>query len=240
MKHVFLVLILMGLIACNSKNNSIVNKQETYPNIKIAGAMKNVMWKGELEGIIKLDTIENKKGLYGIGPVSYLTGEILINNGQAYVSKVLTDSTMTVEKTYNISAPFLVYGNINEWQEIDLPKYITTIKDLENYIDKKTRTYKRPFGFKIIGEITKAQIHIQNLPNGTHVSSPEEAHKGQTNYDLKNEDVEIIGFFSTKHKGVFTHHDSFLHLHLITKDERKMGHLDMVACSKMKLYLPRK
>jgi acetolactate decarboxylase len=72
------------------------------------------------------------------------------------------------------------------------------------------------------------------------VSSPEDAHKGQTNYNLKNEEVVIIGFFSTEHKGVFTHHDSFLHLHLITKDERKMGHLDMAEFNEMELYLPKK
>jgi acetolactate decarboxylase len=147
---------------------------------------------------------------------------------------------MTVEKTYNVSAAFLVYGNINEWHEIDLPKRVNTIKDLENFINEKTTTYKRPFGFKMIGKIANAIIHIQNLPNGSQVSSPEEAHQGQINYNLKNEDAEIIGFFSTEHQGIFTHHDSFLHLHLITSDHSKMGHLDMVEFSKMKLFLPRK
>jgi len=200
--------------------------------------MKNVMWKGELDGIIKLDTIKNKKGLYGIGPESFLTGEILINDGEAYVSKVLTDSTMTVEKSFDVSAPFFVYANVTEWQEIDLPPTIKSIQDLENFIDDKSAESKRPFAFKLKGEISKAIIHVQNLPKGSHVSSPEEAHKGQTNYNLKNEDVEIIGFFSTEHKGVFTHHDSFLHLHLITKDESEMDHLDMIEFSKMRLYMP--
>ncbi len=111
---------------------------------------------------------------------------------------------------------------------------------MEKFIDEKSSEYKRPFAFKLIGGVSKAIIHIQNLPKGTLVSSPEEAHKGQTNYNLENEDVEIIGFFSTEHKGIFTHHDLFLHLHLITKDESKMGHLDMVEINKMKLYLPNK
>ncbi len=239
-KHIFLGLILIGLISCNSNNKSTVKKQETYSNIKIAGAMKNVMWKGELDGVIRLDTIENKKGLYGIGPESYLTGEVLINDGQAFVSKVLTDSTIAIEKTFSVSAPFLVYGNIYEWEEIVLPEQIKSIKDLETYIDEKTITAKRPFGFKLIGNVANATIHIQNLPKGTKVSSPEDAHQGQINYDLKNEDVVIIGFFSTEHQGIFTHHDSFLHLHLITKEETKMGHLDIVEFSKMKLYLPKR
>ena len=107
-------------------------------------------------------------------------------------------------------------------------------------VDEKTTEFKRPFAFKLTGKISKAIIHIQNLPKGTKVSSPKEAHQGQTNYKLKDEEATIIGFFSTEHKGVFTHHDSNIHLHLITEDESKMGHLDEVEIENMKLYLPKK
>jgi acetolactate decarboxylase len=239
-KKISFGLFLIVLVSCNQNTKSTNLELERYSDIKITGTMKNVMWKGDLEGIVNLDSITNKKGLYGVGPESYLTGEILINDGQAYVSKVLTDSTMKVEKNFEVSAPFFVYGNVTEWNKIDLPPSIKSTQDLEKFIDEKTIEYKRPFAFKLKGDVSKAVIHIQNLPKGTHVSSPEDAHKGQTNYNLKNEEVVIIGFFSTEHKGVFTHHDSFLHLHLITKDERKMGHLDMAEFNEMELYLPKK
>ncbi|AOW22018.1 alpha-acetolactate decarboxylase [Urechidicola croceus] len=239
MKNIYLVLFIIGLISCNSNTKKSNSPRKTYPDIQIVGAMKNVMWNGQLEGVIKLDTIKNKKGLYGLGPVSFLSGELLINDGKTYISKVLSDSTMSVEKNNNISAPFFVYGNVNEWLVNKLPKNIHTIKDLEFFIDQKTKEAQKPFAFKLIGKITNAQIHIQNLPKGTKVSSPKQAHQGQTNYNLYNEDVEIIGFFSYEHKGVFTHHDSLIHLHLITKDEQKMGHLDRVVFSDMKLYLPK-
>lgn len=202
--------------------------------------MKNIMWKGELGSRIELDTISNKNGLYGIGPVSYLAGELLINDGQSYVSKVTSDSTMTVEKNFDISAPFFVYANVAEWNEFELPSNIKSIQDLEKFIDEKTAEYKRPFVFKLKGEVSMAIIHSQNLPEGTKVSSPDEAHQGQVNYKLTEEESEIVGFFSTEHKGVFTHHDSFLHMHLITKDENKMGHLDELVIANMQLYLPKK
>ena len=70
------------------------------------------------------------------------------------------------------------------------------------------------------------------------MSSPKEAHQGQVDYKLNEEHVDIVGFFSTQHKGIFTHHDSYLHLHLITRDRTKMGHLDDVEFDEMKLYLP--
>lgn len=240
MKNI-LVLFSLALISCNSpQTESTSTTTETYPDIKIVGAMKNVMWKGELGGSINLDTISNKEGLYGLGPVSYLQGELLINNGTSYVSTVSSDSTMVVEKQSNVSAPFFVYANVSKWEELPLPENVKSIRDLETFIDSATADYKRPFAFKLAGQVSSAIIHIQNLPEGTKVSSPAEAHQGQTNYPLSQEDVEIIGFFSTQHQGVFTHHDSFLHMHLITADESKMGHLDQLEIANMKLFLPRK
>lgn len=234
-KQIAFGLLTIGLISCNWTPK----ETESYPDIKIIGAMKNVMWKGELGSNIDLDTISSKKGLYGLGPVSYLTGELLINNGKSYVSTVVSDSTMSVEKTFDTSAPFFVYGNVTEWNEIELPFDVKIIQELEKFINGRTTDFKRPFTFKLIGQVSSATIHVQNLPKGTKVSSPDEAHQEQIKYNIENEDAEIIGFFSTDHKGVFTHHDSFLHMHLITKDETKMGHLDELEIGKMKLYLPR-
>ena len=70
-------LLALGFISCNSKQKP--KNEEAFQDIKVVGAMKNVMWKGKLEGSIHIDTISDKNGLYGLGPVSFLTGEIVIN-----------------------------------------------------------------------------------------------------------------------------------------------------------------
>lgn len=147
---------------------------------------------------------------------------------------------MIVEKLSKVSAPFFVYANVHEWTEEKLPSSVKNNQDLEKYINEKTENLKRPFVFKVTGQVMNAIIHVQNLPEGANVSSPEDAHQGQTNYKIINEDVEIIGFFATKHQGIFTHHDSFVHMHLITADNSKMGHLDELEIGQMKLYLPKK
>jgi acetolactate decarboxylase len=197
------------------------------------------MWKGELQGKIQLDTIQNKKGLYALGPLEYLRGEITVKDGECFVSRVVSDTSMTVEKTFDVAAPFLVYANVNVWEEMALPDEIKSIKELEEYIDQKTVNQKRPFAFKLKGTVASAKIHVQNLAPGTKVSSPEEAHSGQVLFQLGRREVEIVGFFSTGHQGVFTHHDTFLHLHLITSDETMMGHLDAVEFEQMTLFLPK-
>lgn len=233
-KTTLLGLTILTLTSCVSK------VQQTTNEVKIVGEMKNVIWKGQLYGNINLDTIANKINLYGLGPVEYLSGEVLIIDGKSYKSTVVSDTTMKVEETYGIKAPFFGYANISKWTEQNLPDSIQTIQQLEKYLDNETRLSPRPFMFKLIGTVERATIHIVNLPKGSKVSSPDEAHKGQRNYKLKNEQSEIVGFFSTEHKTIFTHHDTFLHMHLITADRKKMGHLDEVLFEKgsMKLYLP--
>ncbi len=221
--------------------NKINTFTDSNPAVKvsIAGAMKNVMWKGELDNSIDLDTIGKKEGLYGLGPLNQLKGELLVMNGTGYASKVNSGTTMSVEKGLHFSAPFFVYANVLEWKEIQLPSVIKTISDLETYLDNHVIDIDRPFPFKLTGQVAKAQIHVQNLPEGTLISSPQDAHQGQVIYDLTDVSADILGFFSTEHQGIFTHHDSFVHLHLITSDEQKMGHVDKLEIDKMKLFLPK-
>jgi acetolactate decarboxylase len=203
------------------------------------GAMRNVMWKGELGGTLSLDTLADKKHLYGLGPMENLVGEILIADGKSYTSTVLNDSLMQVNESFSVRAPFFVYAQVDEWVEQPLPDSVQNLRQLNEFLTKQFSHIKSPFAFKLTGQIEKAFIHIVNLPNGTSVRSPQDAHQGRKTFVLHNTDGEMIGFFSTSHKGIFTHHDSNIHAHLITADKTSMGHLDEVnfIAGAMQLYV---
>jgi acetolactate decarboxylase len=235
-KYISNVLVLLCLLTVSK-----VLAQNYDRSIKVAGAMKNVMQKGQLFGTIALDTISNKQHLYGLGPLEYLAGELLIIDGKTYQSTVVSDIEMKVEEKLEAKAPFFVYANIQHWKEHSIPSKVKTLKQLEEFIIEKTKNSQEPFAFKLSGKIKFANIHIVNLPKGSTVSSPKEAHQGQKNYKLINKEVEIIGFFSKNHQAIFTHHDTFIHTHLITKDRTKMGHLEEVEFKpkKMKIFFPR-
>lgn len=207
---------------------------------KIVGAMRNVMWKGELAGQIQLDSIVPKKGMYGLGPIEYLQGEILILDGVTYVSKVKNANQMHVYETAQVKAPFFGYDHVHEWVEVELPKSINDLKGLERFIDDYTKTNDLPFFFKLEGAFQKANIHIVNLPAGSIVKSPDDAHQGQVKYILSDRVGILVGFFSRKHKAVFTHHDTYMHIHLITQEKDKMGHLEELqfSANSMKMYMP--
>lgn len=207
--------------------------------VKVAGAMRNVMWEGKLSGVIDIDTISGRKQLYGIGPVEYLTGEILIADGKAYKATVVDDTTMRVEETFEIKAPFFVYAQVSRWKEQLLPDSVQNLVQMEAYISK-ARKNTEPFAFRVVGEAETASIHIVNLPKGTKVNAPDDVRIGQVDYILRNEEVMLVGFYSTQHQGIFTHHDSFIHIHLLTASQSKLGHLDQIKfrIGSAKLYLP--
>ncbi len=233
---------LVFLLSCNSRQSqpeALVRND--YADIVATAAMKEVMWKGELWGKIKLDTLAQRKGVYGIGPVSYLRGEVLVNDGIVYTSRVESDSTMIVEEKPDTEAPFFVHGYVKEWEEVELPDEVKDLKALEKFLDAYTKNYKRPFVFKLTGEVMLSDIHVQNLPEGTKVRSPQEAHQGQVNYSVREQAATIIGFFSTSHQGVFTHHDSYIHAHFLSDDKQWMGHLDLANFEndRLKLWLPK-
>ncbi len=232
MKQKHLTLLLLGFLTGFST-------MAQHNSVKVAGAMKNVMKKGELQGTISLDSVA-KKGVYGLGPVEFLSGELLILDGEVFKSVVRNENSMEVEKTNAVKAPFFVYAEVEKWKSVSLPSSVNSLENLEIFLNKRTPDDAEAFPFRLKGKINSAKIHIVNLPQGQKVSSPKEAHEGLTNYTLEDKEIEILGFFSRKHQAVFTHHNTYMHLHLITEDEKQMGHLDQVEfdANNLKLYLP--
>ncbi len=217
--------------------NALGEGQCLTGKVHITGEMRNVMWKGQLKGNIYLDTIANKSNVVGLGPLEYLGGEIIVMDGKSYKSVVISDSRMEVMETFDIKAPFFAHANISNWSEELLDVDFQTIQQLESFLDNKMSGSSQPFMFKLAGFVKEATIHVVNLPVGTKVSSPNDAHKGLVKYQMENQEAEIVGFFSKEHKGIFTHHDTYLHMHLITKDKQMMGHLDELTIEKAKMRL---
>lgn len=214
------------------------SQPEANREVRVAGAMRNVMWKGELGGIISMDSL-SKKGFYGLGPLEGLRGELLLLDGKPIVSRVKNDTLIEVTEEPEARAPFFVYAKATDWKEMNLPENVKDLASLEEFLDGHFSQEEKPAVFRLKGRAQSALIHVQDLPPGSRVSSPEEAHAGQKEFRVSDEEVEILGFYSTRHQGIFTHHDTHLHMHLLTKDASKMGHMDELSFQPeaIKLYL---
>jgi acetolactate decarboxylase len=203
----------------------------------VEGAMKNVMWKGQLDAVVNTDTLP-KGGLYAMGPMAYLEGEVLVWNDTLFISQVGPKGEMTVRQAPSAGMPFIAHSNIGQWVQLEIPNDVKDMAGLERFLDSLAQPTDAPYFFKIEGHAESASVHIVNLPAGSQVTSPAEAHKGLQQYLLEDCTFRALGFYSQNHQTIFTHHDTHLHMHLMTGDNQQMGHLENLVFGKtIKLYL---
>lgn len=196
--------------------------------VVITGAMRNTMFNGQLAGLIGMDSIRTP-GTYGLGPLEYLRGELLVLDGHCYVSTATSDSTMRVDERRDVSAPFFVHQRVKGWMPVALPDSVTDLARLDAFLTVGYGALETPFAFKLLGIFKEVDVHIVDVPPGTDVHGPDDAHRGNKNYRISGAEAEAIGFFSTRHKAVFTHHDTNIHVHAITTDRGWMGHVEAIT-----------
>lgn len=219
--RIFLLISLSALfITCNRPQQS--------SSIEVVGQMRDVMWKGDLTGKISTDSL-NHPHAYGLGPIEYLKGEVLLFEGQTFISKVIDSVAHQVNQVNSTNAPFFVYSKESMLNTISVAPSELSLQSTEELIDSIYADYDYPLLVRIDGVFQDLTVHSVNLPEGSLVSSPDQAHEGLTKYDYKNISGSIIGFFSRNHKAIFTHHDSYFHAHFISDDRSLMGHLDSVS-----------
>ena len=208
----------------------LLGSQLLPAQLQIAGAMRNTMFNGQLAGLVSTDTLGNN--LYGLGPLAYLAGEVLIWQDTVFVSSVQTDGRMVVERPAAASLPFAGYASIDGWEEQPLPAGLSDLAALDSFLTVTYGAEGQPIFFRMEGLFDSGSIHIVNLPPGATVRNPEEAHRGKTNYPFLSLEADLLVFFSTRHRSVLTHHDTYIHLHLLSKDRQWMGHVDALTWTK--------
>ena len=209
------------------------NKVAAQPLVTV-GALKQVMHQGQLAGQAQLDTLSGEHR-YGLGPVAFLRGEILLWNDTAYVSRVTGEqelNAVTAEPT--VSAPFLVYASVPAWtQPRSINTAITSLSQLQAQVERQARAAGRsleePFPFILQGTAQRVVYHVMNRPEGRTGHDPALHQQAKQFYTLQDEAVQILGFYSRHHQGVFTHRDAYIHAHVINLARTHMGHLDELS-----------
>lgn len=208
------------------------------PVFRMVGAMHDVVMKGNYSSKVLPDTIRPKEGLIGLGPAANLEGEITAVDGEIYHSVLSSDGQVQVTQPTSVGAAFFGYTNVADWSQSSLPDSVRSLNHLQFYLDAigvRDGTF-----FKVKGTAISASGHVLNLPDSVKGVNPIETHNlAKHRFGLNNAEVVIVGFFSRKHKTIFTKHDSFLHTHFFNADRTLMGHLEQVELDDdAKLLLP--
>ncbi len=186
--------------------------------------MRDVVRNGQGAGVIAMDSLA-EPGLYGVGPLAHLRGEITVVDGVCLVARMV-DGQVRVAQEPDVQAPFFVHALVRDWEELVLPGPVVDLAGLDAFLSARALDHPGPFAFRLTGIADSVLAHVLDVPEGVRVSSREEAHAYDARITLCGEVVELVGFFSTTHRTVFTHHDSNIHVHALSADRQRMGHAD--------------
>ncbi|MFY0603670.1 MAG: acetolactate decarboxylase [Flavobacteriaceae bacterium] len=219
MRVVIILFVIGTFLSCDKKGK--------LPNVYHSGALRTMM-SGDLSKTIDLNTLSQKKYLYALGAFEGLQGEIQIFEGVSHSSKV-KDSTVAIVNEIEGSASLLVYTEVEKWVENSLFNFASKT-DLESLLMNEAKKVgldtEKPFPFILEGKISELQWHVINWNPKDSVHTHKKHQESGLNGMITNESVRILGFYSNKHKAIFTHHSSNVHMHFTSKDQSLAGHVD--------------
>jgi len=242
----------VGLVAFASMAFAETPHQEGA--IAYIGAQNDIVAKGKAPSVINLQDLAATKNLFAIGPVAGLDGEITIFNSQPYISQVRGDD-FEVHQSFDYGAIFLVWSTQAEWQDIAIPATVKSYLELQDFVKAQAGAAGidtgKSFAFLLSGTPAEIKYHINVDRTEGQVITKELFLKSKAPFGMKNEAVDILGFYSENHPGVFLPNTSpaikaesgrqnAMHIHVIAKTGKGTGHIDdLTLGAGMILRLPK-
>jgi len=232
-----------GMGASANTAEQITEEQGPGYRLRFIGAQRETIMNGKLAAAVDLRKLANTAHLYGLGPLEELRGEVTIVDSRPSLARVNSAGIVEVTQSYDGGAPFLVWAEVAAWRDLPIPADVRSFADLEAFVPRAAESTgldpQTPLPFMLRGRQTLVEFHVLNRV-GDPPHSMEQHKKIQATFDLENVDATIIGFHSTRHRGIFTPMDSTIHIHFQTPDNRTSGHIQKLQlASGLTLSLPR-
>jgi acetolactate decarboxylase len=221
---------------------TLLSVQAVYSQVKYEGAMSE-MGKTGFASSISLDSLKSFRHLIALGPLGKMEGEITVVDGKMYGGKSLISGESLVVNLWEIQAPFLVYADVPKWKKMKLRGKAESLTELEAKIKEAAIlsgiNLEEPFFFRIKGNFDQMVTHIVT-PRSPEIEGYV-AGQNQKNYDHQSESGELIGVYSKTGQRIYTHHDSFMHVHYLNNKKNFTGHLDKFQSQldQLVIYFPK-
>lgn len=206
-------------------------------DLKIYGSLQQIMHANDTSEKVRLNQMGPLFKVYGLGVVAGLDGEILILDGETYITRVWKTSLAT-DKSTDVGAALLVMTSVEAWDTLVIDKDLPSLKDLENYLPEEMgRDIQSAIPYLILSSHSEIRWHV--------VSSPANVSDMQNHKDLGisgkfKGSALVLGFYSKNHEGVFTHKGHITHMHFQSADRLYAGHVDEIMLNQGdKLLIPK-
>jgi len=222
--------------------------------VEYVGAQKDIFKTGKAASVVSLEDLAGRESLYAMGPIDGLDGEITIFNSTPYITKV-RGNDYTLDKTFKHGAFFLVWTEQKNWIDVPLPSTVRGYVDLQKFVKEQAQKagvdMTKPFPFLMAGTPVEIKWHINVDRTGGKPITNELFVKSKEPFVTKGEPVDIIGFYSETHSGVFlspyapaikegSGMTNAIHIHLVSRTSKAAGHIDDITFGDgMVLRLPK-
>jgi acetolactate decarboxylase len=222
--------------------------------VEYVGAQKDVFVSGKAMSVVSLEDLAGRKSLYAMGPIDGLDGEITIFDSKPYVTRV-RGADYAMDNTWNHGAFFLVWTEQTKWREMPVPETAKGYVDLQKFVKEQALAAgldgAKPFPFLLSGTPVEIRWHINVDRTEGKPITKESFAKSKQPFFTKNEPVDIIGFYSEHHAGVFLTQftpvikegsgmENAIHIHFVSRTSKASGHIDDIILREgMVLRLPK-
>lgn len=230
-------LLSLGLFACSNTPESSWDDQ-----VEHVGALRAIMHQNDIAPKAYLDQLANRDSLYGLGAAAYLKGEILLLGGETIIAAADSGGSIVLSDDLKTGACLLVATRVTSWSEVAIPSEMSTQAALVDFIVGTAEQWgihtEKPFPFRLEGHFKSMDWHVVDWEIGDTEHSHQKHIESGPHGTLTEVDATLLGFYSTKHTGVFTHYDSDVHMHMVLRDRSLAGHVDGFVPGDLTLYLP--
>lgn len=222
--------------------------------VEYIGAQRDIFTSGKASGVVSLEDLATRRGLYAMGPVEGLDGEITIFDSKPYITKV-RGREFIMDNTLKHGAFFLVWTEQAAWKDVPVPASVRGYADLQRFVREQAQAAGidtgRPFPFLLAGAPVEIKWHINVDRTGGKPITKELFSRSKEHFVMRSEPVDIVGFYSESHAGVFLSQyapsvkegsgmRNAIHVHLVSRSGKAAGHIDDLTLGEgMVLRLPR-
>jgi alpha-acetolactate decarboxylase len=202
------------------------------------GNFRHMMHTGETEGTIALDTLNAPSG-WGVGATAGLRGEVVIRDGAVLISRGDDAQARVTPPQAGEQAVILTYGTVTDWLPVPLPHDMAPDR-LTHFIEMQAKNLgidpEGGFPIRIEGSFPQLVWHVvtgeapahgaQSGHGGGHANSQSRMNL----YDEAGASGEIIGVYTgAALEGIASRPGERLHLHFVSADVTRSGHVDEVV-----------
>ncbi len=209
------------------------------------GAMREVLDEGLTQARVRVEEVTHSAHSYAVGALEGLAGEVTVLDGEVWISRVEpgSDSARRIETRANdtdAKAALLTAAYVPAWRTVSIDRDLPQA-ELDEFLKSAAASHalgaNTTFPFMIEGDFAEVRLHVVNKGCPMSAGDATEPYRAT----LRSVRGLLLGFYSAEPPGVFTHHGSNTHLHVLIKHPEPItGHVDAVTIGAgSKLRLPR-